>query len=146
MNLDEIGFDEGFDEGFEIGLLWTPIQTVENAIATKLREITGLMVYEVRPARGFPMPAATLTLNGARIYGGYPDKMQFFDVSFQVDVWSRVESQIRDFADKVLCKLHEARTTLGFVDIVPLGARHRPEENVWCRSFNVRVTTTIRKS
>jgi hypothetical protein len=124
----------------------TPIQTVENAIAAKLREIQGLTVYEVRPTRGFPLPAATLQLIYTRIRGGFPDKMQYLDVSFQVDVWSRTESQMRELADKVLRKLYEARTSLGFVDIVPWGGRDLPEENVWRRSFDFRVTTTIAKS
>jgi len=124
----------------------TPIQTVENAIATKLREIEGLTVYEMRPARGFPLPAATLQLIFTRIRGGFPDKMQYLDVSFQVDIWARVESQMREFADKALTKLFEARTAMGFVDIVPWGGRDIPEENVWRRSFDFRVTTTVTKS
>jgi len=124
----------------------TSIQTVENAIAGKLREIEGLTVYEVRPPRGFPLPSATLQLIFTRIRGGFPDKMQYLDVSFQVDIWARVESQMRGFADKVLMKLYEARTEMGFIDIVPWGGRDLPEEDIWRRSFDFRVTTSITKS
>jgi len=124
----------------------TPIQTVENAIAGKLREIEGLTVYEVRPPRGFPLPSATLQLIFTRIRGGFPDKMQYLDVSFQVDIWARVESQMRGFADKVLMKLYEARAEMGFIDVVPWGGRDLPEEDIWRRSFDLRVTTTITKS
>jgi len=124
----------------------TPIQTIENAIAGKLREIEGLTVYEVRPPRGFPLPSATLQLIFTRIRGGFPDKMQYLDVSFQVDIWARVESQMREFADKVLTKLFEARTAMGFVDIVPWGGRDLPEEDVWRRSFDFRITILITKS
>jgi len=124
----------------------TPIQTVENTIAAKLREIEGLTVYETRPAMGFPLPAATLQLIFTRIRGGFPDKTQYLDVSFQVDIWARVESQMREFADKVLKKLFEARTAMGFVDIAPWGGRDLPEEDVWRRSFDFRITTLITKS
>jgi len=123
-----------------------PIQTVENAIAEKLREIEGLTVYEVRPPRGFPLPSATLQLIFTRIRGGFPDKMQYFDVTLQVDVWSRTESQVQELADKIITKLNNARTEMGFIDIVPWGGRDLPEENVWRRSFDFRVTTTITKS
>ena len=122
------------------------IQTVENVVATKLREIEGLNVYEVRPPRGFPLPSATLQLIFTRIRGGFPDKMQYLDVSFQVDIWARVESQMRGFADKALMKLYEARAEMGFIDVVPWGGRDLPEEDIWRRSFDLRVTTTITKS
>jgi len=124
----------------------TPIQTVENTIAAKLREIEGLTVYETRPARGFPLPAATLQLIFHRIQGGFPVTMQFLNVSFQLDVWSRTESQMREFADKVITKLNDARTEMGFIDVVPWGGRDLPEEDIWRRSFDFRVTTTITKS
>ena len=124
----------------------TPIQTVENTIAAKLREIEGLTVYETRPARGFPLPAATLQLIFHRIQGGFPVAMQFLNVSFQLDVWSRTESQMREFADKVITKLNDERTEMGFIDIVPWGGRDLPEEDIWRRSFDFKVTTTITKS
>jgi len=124
----------------------TPIQTVENTIAAKLREIEGLTVYEVRPAGNFPLPAATLQLIFLRIRGGFPVTMQFLDVSFQLDVWSRTENQMRELADKVITKLNDARTEMGFIDIVPGAGRDLPEENIWRRSFDYRVTTTITKS
>lgn len=124
----------------------TPIQTVENTIATKLREITGLVVYEVRPARALPLPSATLTLLLGRMHGGFPDTMQYLDILLQIDVWGRTESGMRDLADKVLMKLYQARTELGFIDIALVNARDFVEEDVWRRALDFRVETTVTKS
>ena len=124
----------------------TPIQTVENTIAEKLREIEGLKVYEVRPPGTLPLPSATLTLISARMYGGFPDALQQLDVTMQIDVWSRVESEMRDFADKVLMKLYQKRTEMGFIDISLVNARDVPEEDIWRRYLYFRIETAVTKS
>jgi len=124
----------------------TPIQTVENTIAEKLREIEGLKVYEVRPPGNLPLPCVTLTLISANMHGGFPDSMQQLDVMMQIDVWSRVESEMRDFADKVLMKLYQKRTELGFIDIALVNARDIPEESIWRRYLYFRIETTVTKS
>jgi len=124
----------------------TPIQTIENTIATKLREIEGLTVYEVRPPGSLPLPCVTLTLISGRMHGGFPDTMQFLDVTLQIDVWSRVESEMRDFADKVLMKLYQKRTEMGFIDIALVNMRDLPEEEVWRRYLYFRIETTVSKS
>ena len=124
----------------------TPIQTVENTIAEKLREITGLTVYEVRPAHALVLPSATLTLILGRMHGGFSDAMQYLDLVMQIDVWSRTESQMRDLADKVLMKLYQARTEMGFIDIALVNMRDLPEEEVWRRYLYFRIETTVSKS
>jgi hypothetical protein len=124
----------------------TPIQTVENTVAAKLREIEGLKVYEVRPPGALPLPCATLTLISANMHGGFPVTMQHLTVTMQVDVWSRTQDQMRDFADKVIMKLFEDRTEMSFTDIVLKGAMDRPEEKIWHRNLYYQIETTVKKS
>jgi hypothetical protein len=113
--------------------LSTPIQTVENTVAEKLREIRGLKVYETRPPGNLPLPCVTLTLISANMHGGFPVTMQQLHVALQIDVWCRVESVMRDFADKVVMKLFQERANMGFIDIVLLDVRDLSEEKVWRR-------------
>ena len=124
----------------------TPIQTVENTVAEKLREIEGLKVYEVRPPGNLPLPCATLTLISANMDGGFPVTMQQLHVTLQIDVWSRVENEMREFADKVVMKLFQERTSMGFIDIVLADAHDQPEEKVWRRYLYYRIDTTVTKS
>jgi len=124
----------------------TPIQTVESTIAEKLREIERLKVYEVRPPGALPLPSASLTLISARMHGGFPDTMQIIDITMQIDIWSRVESEMRDFADKVLMKLYQKRAEMGFIDIALVNVRDMPEESTWRRCLYFRIETTVTKS
>jgi len=105
-----------------------------------------LAVYEVRPPGSLPLPCATLTLISGSMGGGFPDTMQILTVTMQIDVWSRVESEMRDFADKVLMRLYQKRTEMGFIDIALVNARDIPEENVWRRYLYFRIETTVTKS
>lgn len=124
----------------------TPIQTVENTVAETLREIEGLKVYEVRPPGSLPLPCATLTLISANMDGGFPVTMQQLHVTLQIDVWSRVENEMREFADKVVMKLFQERAEMGFIDIVLADAHDMPEEKIWRRYLYYRIDATIRKS
>jgi len=124
----------------------TPIQTVENTVAEKLREIEGLKVYEVRPPGALPLPCVTLTLVHTDMDGGFPVTMQQLVVKLQVDVWTRTQDEMRDFADKVIMKIFEDRTKMGFTDIVLKGAMDRPEEKIWRRYLYYQIETTVKKS
>lgn len=122
----------------------TPIQSVENTIAEKLREIEGLKIYEVRPPGNLPLPCATLTLVNAQMHGGFPVTMQQLDISLQIDVWSRTENEMREFADKVIMKLFLDRTKMGFIDIILADAHDYPEEKLWRRYLYYRIETIVR--
>jgi len=124
----------------------TPIQTVENTVAEKLREIEGLKVYEVRPPGALPLPCVTLTLIHTGMDGGFPVSMQRFLVNLQVDVWARTETEMRQFADKVIMKLFEDRTKMGFIDIVLKDGMDKPEEKIWRRYLYYQIETTVKKS
>ena len=124
----------------------TPIQTVENTVAAKLREIEGLKVYEVRPPGALPLPCATLTLVHTDMDGGFPVTMQQLVVKLQVDVWARTETEMRQFGDKIIMKLFEDRTEMGFIDIVLRGGKDIPEEKIWRRYLYYQIETTVKKS
>jgi len=126
--------------------LSTPIQTVENTVAAKLREIEGLKVYEVRPPGALPLPCATLTLVHTDMDGGFPVTMQQLVVKLQVDVWARTETEMRQFGDKIIMKLFEDRTEMGFIDIVLRGGKDIPEEKIWRRYLYYQIETTVKKS
>lgn len=127
-------------------MLSTPIQTVENTVAETLREIEGLTVYEVRPPGNLPLPSVTLTLISVNMHGGFPVSRQQLDVMLQVDVWARTETGMREFADKVVMKLFDERTEMGFIDIVLVNAKDLPEEKIWRRYLYYRIETTLTKS
>jgi hypothetical protein len=78
--------------------------------------------------------------------GGFPVTMQQLVVKLQVDVWTRTQDEMRDFADKVIMKLFEDRTKMGFTDIVLKGAMDRPEEKIWRRYLYYQIETTVKKS
>jgi hypothetical protein len=126
--------------------LSTPIQTVENTVAAKLREIEGLKVYEVRPPGALPLPCATLTLVHTDMDGGFPVTMQQLVVKLQVDVWARTETEMRQFGDKIIMKLFEDRTEMGFIDIILRGGKDIPEEKIWRRYLYYQIETTVKKS
>jgi hypothetical protein len=124
----------------------TPIQTVENTVAEKLREIEGLKVYEVRPPGALPLPCVTFTLVHAGMDGGFPVSMQQLTVNLYVDVWTRTETEMRQFGDKVIMKLFEDRTEMGFIDIVLKDGKDVPEEKIWRRYLYYQIETTVKKS
>jgi hypothetical protein len=78
--------------------------------------------------------------------GGFPVTMQQLHVTLQIDVWSRVENEMREFADKVVMKLFQERAEMGFIDIVLADAHDMPEEKIWRRYLYYRIDATIRKS
>jgi len=124
----------------------TPIQTVENTVVEKLREIEGLKVYEVRPPGALPLPCVTFTLVHTGMDGGFPVSMQQFVVNLQIDVWARTETEMRQFADKVIMKLFEDRAAMGFIDIFLKDGMDKPEEKIWRRYLYYQIETTVKKS
>lgn len=125
----------------------TVLQTVWDAVATKLDEIDGLAVYKSFPERGAAMPAAVLYLIYAGMHGGYPDTRQFVDVLVQVTVWGFTPASRDQYADKVIDKVYRSRADFGFVDIKLQGARDLPpEQEHWQRVLEFKVTTLVTKA
>jgi len=124
----------------------TVLQTVRDAVATKLDEIEGLTIYKNQPPSGGAVPCATMLVLGGNMHGGYPDTLQFVDLLLQVDVWAFTPENRDIYADKIIDKVYRSRPA-GFVDIVLRGCRDMPgEEEVWRKVLEFRVTTTVTKT
>ena len=125
----------------------TVIQTVRDAVATKLDEIEGLTIYKNQPPSGGAIPCATMLVLGGSMHGGYPDTLQYVDFLIQVDVWAFTPENRDIYADKVIDKIYRSRADFGFVDILLRGCRDMPgEEELWRKVLEFRVTTTVTKT
>ena len=126
----------------------TVIQTVRDAIATKLDEIEGLTIYKSHPERGGgAVPYACLTMIDVRMYGGFPDTRQYVDLLIQVDVWAYTPDSCDIYVDKVIDKIYRSRSSFDFVDILLRSCRDMPSEaELWRKVLEFKVTTIVTKS